>query len=779
MGTAKKICILTDFPRPSAAAVGRPFEGWEAQFLQTKLLKAGLIPSEDIIYESLLSYCPKDKNLYNVTEVERTELERALTERLNEKNPEIIITLGEWALNFLTGNESLEKWHLSPLATTAQFVTRKCIPTFHPDRVMREFPVHLFVELSLMRAKEWRDQPELFSYELNYKINPPLEDTISYLREVVSKAETIAVDTETGQGQINTVGFAVSPTEAIAIGVLPDKFSAESHYKVWEEIRKILENPAIGKIFQNGPYDVAYFSRYGIQVRGYHHDTMWAQKFLWPEYEMGLDSIARFYLRRPYWKDDGKSWNNIRDWPKHFQYNCSDTTGTLAAYFEQRKDLEARGLSDLFYNYVMRMHEPVLEMSFSGIPFNEIRLKELQKEVDLKLTELTTEIRKETFEHFNPRSGKQIKDFLKSKKYVIPKAYDGVKKEWKESTDRKSLKKLRLKYPKDSLLGKLLDFSTLQKVKSSYLSFGYDRDCRMRFSLNPVGTSTGRWSSKKDPWGRGMNAQTVPGGGKGTNIKKLFQSSPGKVFLQCDLKQAESRFVAYDSADYNLIKMLEDPTKDLHKYVAAEIFQKPETEITKQERQLGKASGHGANYSMREDTFIESCLLAHDLVLTKKEATNILEAYHRLFPGIRQWQMRIRKEVAQNRRLTTPLGRDRYFYGRLDDDMFRESYAYRPQSTVPDVINHLMFYLIDQRSEGRCEFTLLIQTHDSLLLEVPEDQIDRLAGYCLETKVWHPRIELSGGGLLIPTDVEIGHVWGELKQYKIPEANKQNTTDSK
>jgi len=246
-----------------------------------------------------------------------------------------------------------------------------------------------------------------------------------------------------------------------------------------------------------------------------------------------------------------------------------------------------------------------------------------------------------------------------------------------------------------------------------------------------------------------------------------------RTFVQIDLRQAESRFVSYDSCDETLIAMLEDSTKDVHSYVAQEIMNVLNVDratCTAEEfkttwRQLGKKSGHGANYSMAATTFQESCLKEMNLVLTKTDATKILEAYHTLFPGIRKWHKGIRDTVYRERCLRNPFGRVRYFYSRMDDNTFREAYAYRPQSTVPDIVNHLMLRLCEERSAGKLDFWLHLQCHDSLTLSCVPDSVERIAEFALDTTKWHPEVILPAGRLVIPTSVEVGTCLGELRVY--------------
>jgi DNA polymerase-1 len=636
---------------------------------------------------------------------------------------------------------------------------------------MKDLSLQVWVGICATKAAKESETPDLKEVKREFLLNPPLPETLDYLRDRVAKADLVSVDIETGRGQINTIGFAVSPYEAIAINVLPSRLAAGPFQQLWSAVEEICSSSR-PKIFQNFIYEHQYLSRYGVRLRGVTHDTMICQKFLWPEFEMGLDAIGRMYTDLPYWKEDGKSWNDIRDWERHYEYNCKDTTGTFAGYLGQRADLKARSLTDLHDKYIVRLYQAVAEMCARGLPVSPDHLARLQKEVATELGVTSLALASEA-PGLNPKSPAQVKKFLSGKGYSIPKKYDAKTKTYKESTDEKSLKKLRLKYPTDGSLSLLLRTAKLNKASSSYLNFDFDRDDRMRYSLTAAATETLRMAGYCDPWGNGVNPQTIPGGNKGINIKSAFQTKPGTVLLAVDLRQAESRFVAYDSADLNLIQTLEDPLRDIHSEVACQILQtlgKPLSLMTDPKtkkfwRQLGKKSGHGANYSMKEATFMDSCIQEMDVVLTKQEATGILEAYHQLFPGIRLWHKRLRTELAQQRKLTTPFGWERYFYGRLDDDMFRQAYAFRPQSTIPFITNRLMLHLLDLRDRGETTFGLLLQCHDSLLLECPPEEVVTLAEAASKTEDWHPLIELSGGILVIPTETEVGPNYGEMTKW--------------
>lgn len=727
-----KVSIVIAEPSFSARKEGRLLTGFESAFLLEKAARAGLTASD-------LHIC-----------------------QLGEGIPtNITVTMGERPLQQLTGKKSIWKWHLSPLDDTNGF---KVVPTFDFTQIWKDWSLGLYLEMSLKRAAQNAEPGPWKRKEENYVLGPSVEEAISRLEAMAQRPpEWLSIDIETGRNQINTFGIATSPNDAIAIKVLPGEVPASAYYKLWTCIANLCESE-IPKVMQNGIYERIYLSRYGISIREFLHDTMCGMKFLWPELEKGLDNVGRVYTMEPYWKDDGrvesvegkqKDWGDIRDWPRHFRYNCCDTSNTLIGMHAQRKDLAQRGMLDLYDKYITRLFDATYEMAARGFPLNADTQARLIAEYEAKSAALVKQLSRE----INPRSSKAKLQLLKEKGYQLPTK----RKTGKESTDELSLKKLRLKHPEDRDLACLLEIAGIEKALSSYLRVKTLDDKRIRFMLDPHGTETGRMSCSNDPWGGGFNAQTMT-----DYVKSMIEFAPGtdRVFLEFDLEQAETRFVAYDWCEENLISMLER-REDIHRYVAAEIYGKPMAEITHDERQLGKKSGHGANYNMGVNTFIDSCLKEMDLVLDRRMATRTLEAYHNLFPGIRRGHAKVRDAVYRERRLTNPFGRVRYFYGRTDDNTYREAYAYRAQSTVPDVVNHLMLKMCDKRTEGEFDFWLHMQCHDSITVSCLRKDAERISRFALTPALWHPNIILPAGQLIIPTSGKMHSCLKFEKEHKI------------
>lgn len=747
--SSSQLYIVVDQPRAASLDHYGALSGWQWDGLRSKLLRAGLHPeSVPVLLLSDLA-SPHDP-----------------------KDAKVILGFGERTLRFFSSRKSIDKWHLSPIPLEDG---RLFIPTYDFGRTQKQYELNLYVEMAVQRAAEFLRTPYTPPRE-NFRLNPGLGETGEILEFLAREHKgPIAVDVETGYGQINTVGFAWSPEDAIAINVLPDRCGDHEYHALWCRIRSVLEGSS-PKVFQNFIYDTSYFSAYGIKTKSITHDTMHAMKVLWPELDMNLGNVGRIYTRRPYWKDDGKveseegkkkDWGAVRDWTKHYTYNCRDSTGTLEASVHQVRDLEARGLLDFFNKGVLSLADPVREMCSEGMPVCAVTRDKLKAEIETRIEELRKDFTQKAGE-VNPRSPKQVLNWLRSSGVKLPKKFDKTTGLYKESSDAKSIKKIRLKDDRPGLK-ELQEIKTLDKALSSYIGFDLRPDERLSYSLNITGTETLRFSGGKDPWGRGFNIQTIPREGGEVSIKSMFVAPEGHTFIEADLSQAETRYVAYASASKKLIDMLESKA-DIHAHVAHAILKAlglPSSDYSKDWRNLGKKTGHGANYLMKEKTFIENVFNDMDKILTPREGRLILDAYFHEFPEIRSWHGQIRSELYRTRRLKAPSGWERYFYGRPGDDMLREAVPWTPQHMIPWLMNHLILHLCELRRHGSLKFQLIYQCHDSVTLLAPEGEEAKIARVCLDAKAGHPRIELPGGNLWIPRDVKIGKCMAYTTGFEI------------
>lgn len=680
--------------------------------------------------------------------------------RVKESMANVIVTMDDKVLQILTGLDSSDKQHCSVLLTTATFGKRKVIPVLPLARIMKKYSDVAYLTVGFMKAKVESATPEYLVPDRTFVLAENYQTAVQYLQDCVVKAPELALDIENSNGQINCVGFATSPTEAVAIRTTMDCYSKEDYFKLWKLMASVIESN-VPKFLQNFIHEQMYFSAYGIYQRNVSHDTMICMKFLHPEFEMGLHNVGRLYTPYPYWKDDNDDWNNVQDWERHLTYNCKDTTATFAATIAQRLALKDRGLWDLYYNYQHRFNGPITEMCTNGLLLDPVEHARQREEALTKIQHhqqnITAAFSSKLNRVVNTRSPLQMKNALKDMGFKMFTKRDKKTGNEKETADKKALIKMARKYPKETLFKELIELTKLNKQFSSYIDFGYDqKNSKVRYSINGHGTETGRWSCYTDAWGKGFNAQTIPKKSRG-----MFIAAPGCSLIQIDLAQAESRYVAYESPEPELIRMLEN-REDVHKYVAAKIFHKEAGLVNDKERQLGKKSGHAANYGVGANTFAEAALVENDIFLTKQDAQRIINGYFMTFPGIAKRQQRIQQQIRNTKTLKTPIGRERIFYDRIGDTVFREAYAYCPQSVIPDITNHLMLFLYDNFED----LDFIIQVHDSLLLQYPTERCEEIVLAARDSDAWHPKIILPGGQLTIPVDIEIGQRWNKLE--KIP-----------
>jgi len=126
------------------------------------------------------------------------------------------------------------------------------------------------------------------------------------------------------------------------------------------------------------------------------------------------------------------------------------------------------------------------------------------------------------------------------------------------------------------------------------------------------------------------------------------------------------------------------------------------------------------------------------------------------------WQNRIASEIRRTKKLSTPMGRERYFYGRVDDNLYREAYAYKPPSVVNDVINSLIRFVDEHRDPEQLHFVL--QAHDAAIMLVQKEYMPQALRLVGAESEWNPKIPLMGGILQIPIEAKAGECWGSVKE---------------
>jgi len=300
-------------------------------------------------------------------------------------------------------------------------------------------------------------------------------------------------------------------------------------------------------------------------------------------------------------------------------------------------------------------------------------------------------------------------------------------------------------------------------------------DGRIRTILSPVGTETGRLNSsgrdkKKWPkWEYTTNLQNI--NKKVAKLDPLYDvrsyivPSPGYVFLEMDLSQAEARVVSGYAADHKTLEIFLSGA-DIHKITAASIFGVEAEEVSTTQRMLGKKARHALNYGMGWKKFLEDVNKDADTTgvgITAREAEAITEAYRHANAPLVRWWREIEDQVRSRGYLINAYGRKRIFLTRPDDASINDAIAYLPQSTIADHLNHIFVDIFDDLDP---EIVRVVhQIHDAVLMEAP---VESWVDAAKKVKALSERsVMVNGIEVPLPCDLSVGYKsWGAMLEVE-------------
>ncbi len=376
-----------------------------------------------------------------------------------------------------------------------------------------------------------------------------------------------------------------------------------------------------------------------------------------------------------------------------------------------RQELADREELDLFRVFELPLVPVLARMEHVGIGVDRGYLEEMGEDLRLRLTTLENRIVELAGEPFNVNSTDQLRAILYDKLGlpVLKKTSTG-----KPSTDASVLKKID--HP---LVEALLEYRELEKLRSTYVD-GYlpliGRDGRIHTRFNQMAATTGRLSSDSP------NLQNIPVRSEsGRTIRKAFIAGEGSRFLVADYSQIELRVLAHMSGDPFLIDAFRRGM-DIHTATAARVWGLDAGEVSAARRRTAKMINFGLLYGM------EAFGLADRLDIPREEAREHIDAYFAQFQKVSEYMSSV-VTLARNQGYTTTLFGRRRYLPELKSDNFRirqmgERMALNApvQGTAADIIKKAMIALDASIREENLETALLLQIHDELILEVPEEE---------------------------------------------------------
>lgn len=725
-----KIVFIGEAPGAEEEKVGKGFIGTSGQLLFKLAASVGIMRA-DCYVTNVIKERPKGNDISQFIEFragkviatkEYNEYEQFLYEELKQTSANVYVAVGAvalWALCRLQGitkrRGSILHGYLSSQTFEAQRDI-KVIPIIHPAAALRQYSFTRIIGLDLKRIAEESQYPEIRLPARNILIRPSYMDTISFLNKCKTMKE-LAFDIEVMREEVSCISFAISPFEVMSIPfttVGNDYFSIDQEMQVMKLITEIIENPNIIKIGQNIVFDTTFmFRKYGIKPKGILEDTMIGQAIMYPDYPKGLDFITSIHTKEPYYKDEGKKHMKMGGNEDDFWiYNAKDSAVCIEALSKIKHDLEV--IDNLpAYEVQCKLINPLIYMQERGIRVDIEGLRKESKEAEIKIEELTTQLKEITGYDINPKSSTQVQNYFYGVKGEKPYIN---RKTGKATADKDAIKRLSRKGYSEAKL--IQEITSLAYMKSHFLDVNLDTDNRLRCSFNPVGTESGRLSSSETIFDTGTNMQNLP-----MEFRKYLIADDDNMMFNIDLSQAENRVVAYIAPEPNMISAFENSI-DLHRQTAGLIFGIPWDCVSDEpgscdigggkfsQRFWGKKANHGLNYDLGYKTF------AFYYELLEKDAKYIVDRYHQAYPGVRQYHAWIRYQLSKNRTLENLFGRKRLFLDRWGDELFKSAYSYIPQSTVAEIINRRGIIFIYYQQHTFKPIDLLLQVHDNLIFQI-------------------------------------------------------------
>jgi DNA polymerase-1 len=583
-------------------------------------------------------------------------------------------------------------------------------------------------------------------------------DTLLRWIRALEAAELFAFDTETSSldymsTEIVGVSFCIEPGHAAYVPLAHDYAGAPAQLersRVLEALRPLLEDPSHSKLGQHLKFDMHVLENYGIHLRGHSFDTMLESYVLNSTgTRHDMDSMAeRFFgLRTIHFEDvAGKGAKQIGfnqvSIERAAEYSAEDADVTLRLHRLLWPQLEQLPALARVYQEIEQPLVPVLQrMERRGVLIDRAMLQAQSGELALRMREIEALAHVQAGAPFNLESPKQLQQILFERLQlpVTRKTPSGT-----PSTAEDVLEELAADYPLPRLI---LEYRGLAKLRSTYTlrlpEQINESTGRVHTSYHQAVAATGRLSST-DP-----NLQNIPiRSPEGRRIRQAFIAPPGYRLLAADYSQIELRIMAHLSGDEGLLRAFAED-RDIHQSTAAEVFAVPLEQVSADQRRSAKAINFGLIYGM------SAFGLARQLGIPRGAAQGYVELYFARYPGVRRYMEATREQARRDGYVETVFGRRLYLPEIGSRNRQLQQYAERSainapmQGTAADIIKRAMITIDAWCQRPEVPARLLMQVHDELVLEVPEDYLAQAAR--------EVRARMSGAAqLAVHLKVEVG-----------------------
>ena len=476
-----------------------------------------------------------------------------------------------------------------------------------------------------------------------------------------------------------------------------------------------------------------------------------------PEKRLPEDCVAGYDMRE---KPEGKRLFDtmIAAWMLDSNAGHYELSGLLDKYGANDVDelatilypkLVSQKLDGLFFDMEMPLLLILRRMEKEGILIDKAVLSSYAEELKQKCDAAEHEIYEHCGHPFNLNSPKQLQEVL----FVERDLPTGKKTHSGFSTDSEVLEELAAT-TKDPVPGLILQYRAMSKLLNTYvltLPLLADENGRIHTTFLQTGTSTGRLSSKNP------NLQNIPiRTEEGRRIRSAFTARSGHTLLSADYAQIELAVLAHLSQDPELCKAFTEGS-DVHRETAALIFNEFPDFVTPQQRRIAKTINFGVIYGM------SAFRLARDLGISRTDAQNFIKTYFERYKGVTQFIETTLENARRDGFVSTMGGHVRRIPEINSSNKVVRQAAERMavnsviQGTAAEIVKLAMIAIDKDLSDQKLRSELILQVHDEVILEVPEDELEKVSDLIRECMTNAVKLSIP-----LRVSVENGRTWGEM-----------------
>ncbi len=591
--------------------------------------------------------------------------------------------------------------------------------------------------LAAARAEEARKTPVDRGKYQTIRSLDQLNDWIARVHDVGHFAiEAKANSIDPMQAEICGIALALKPNDAcyvplghkqsgdasglFAAGIAPNQIKTAD---ALDALRPLLESTGILKIGFNIKFNAVMFAQHGITLRNHDDAQLMSYALDAGRNAHGLDALAETWLGHATMTHgeligSGKaklSFDQVAI-DKATAYSAEDADVILRLWRALKPRLVAERMTSVYETLERPLISVLARMERRGISIDRQVLARLSGEFAQTAARVEAEIQEIAGEPVNVGSPKQIGDILFGK-MGIPGGTKTKTGAW--STSAQILDELAEQgheFPK-----KILEWRQVSKLKSTYTdalpTYVHPQTHRVHTTYALAATTTGRLSSNEP------NLQNIPVRTEdGRKIRRAFIASKGHKLVSADYSQIELRLLA-EIADIPVLKQAFRDGLDIHAMTASEMFGVPVKDMPGEVRRRAKAINFGIIYG------ISAFGLANQLGIGREEASAYIKKYFERFPGIRAYMDATRDFCRSHGYVETLFGRKCHYpdikASNASVRSFNERAAInaRLQGTAADIIRRAMIRMEEALAEKKLSAQMLLQVHDELIFEVPDDEV--------------------------------------------------------